>query len=208
VKAAPTRLSGEATGRRGAAARAVASPRPSSRSAAALGLDDVERLVRLVAETGIGEIALKMGGVEVRIVRAGGDAGRAGDAPQVHFLPMAGPGSPPWPTGALLTGAPAPAAPAGAATSSAPAAPVEEEEGLHVLTASMVGTFYRRPHPEAQAFVKEGDVIKKGQVVCILEAMKIMNEIEADVAGTVVRILAEDGQPVEYGEQLMVVRPL
>jgi acetyl-CoA carboxylase biotin carboxyl carrier protein len=77
-----------------------------------------------------------------------------------------------------------------------------------VVTAAMVGTFYRRPNPEAQPFVDEGDVVKKGQVICILEAMKIFNEIECDVAGTVVRIFADEGQAVEYGEKLMAIRPL
>ena len=84
----------------------------------------------------------------------------------------------------------------------------EDEENLHVITASMVGTFYRRPNPEADNFVSEGDVIKKGQVICILEAMKILNEIEAEVSGTVVKVFPEDAQPVEYGEPLFAVRPL
>ena len=77
-----------------------------------------------------------------------------------------------------------------------------------MITASMVGTFYRRPNPEASPFVTEGDVVKKGQVICSLEAMKILNEIESEASGTVVKVFAEDGQPVEYGEKLFALRPL
>ena len=70
----------------------------------------------------------------------------------------------------------------------------------------MVGTFYRRPNPEAAAFVKEGDSVRKGQVICVLEAMKILNEIECDVGGTIVKVHAEDAQPVEFGEKLFTIR--
>ncbi len=78
----------------------------------------------------------------------------------------------------------------------------EKNENIHVIEAPLVGTFYRAPAPGAEPFVKEGDFVEKGQTLCIIEALKVMNEIESDVAGRVVKILAEDGQPVEYGQPL------
>ena len=85
------------------------------------------------------------------------------------------------------------------------AAPVEDKS--HVVTSPFVGTFYRRPNPDSPEYVKIGDRVKKGQVLCIVEAMKLMNEIEADVAGTVVAVLVDDGQPVEYAQALFKIDP-
>ena len=174
--------------------------------------EDIERLVRLVAETGVAEVEVKQAGVQVRVSRTPGvEAGAA--PPQVHVVPVGGAAPAPWPAAAAPAPAPqaaaAPQAPAAAPATGAPEAAAEEEdEELHVITAQMVGTFYRRPNPEAEAYVSEGDVIKKGQVICILEAMKILNEIEAEISGTIVKVLAEDAQPVEYGEPLFAVRPV
>ena len=75
------------------------------------------------------------------------------------------------------------------------------------MTSPIVGTFYRAANPDAEPFVKVGDVVEKGQTLCIVEAMKLMNEIEADVAGTIVEIFPQNGQPVEYGEQLFAIQP-
>ncbi len=82
----------------------------------------------------------------------------------------------------------------------------ESEAGLHIITSPIVGTFYRSPNPESPVFVNEGDRISKGQVLCIIEAMKLMNEIESEVDGIVVRIFPSNGQPVEYGEKLFAVK--
>jgi acetyl-CoA carboxylase biotin carboxyl carrier protein len=98
---------------------------------------------------------------------------------------------------------PAAATPGTAAPAAAPA-PSEE---LHVIKSPIVGTFYSAPNPESEPFVKVGDVVEIGQTVCIIEAMKLMNEIEADVSGEVVSILVENGQPIEYGEHLFAIRP-
>ena len=110
--------------------------------------------------------------------------------------------------------APSPVAPAVpmpiAPTAPAPATPAPAEktdDGLHEVLSPMVGTFYRSPSPEADPFVSEGDRIESGQTVCIIEAMKIMNEIPADVQGEVVEILVGDGQPVEYNQALFKIRP-
>ncbi len=82
---------------------------------------------------------------------------------------------------------------------------VETTQKYHVLKSPLVGTFYRSPSPGAPPFVEEGDVVSKGQVVCIIEALKVMNEIESDVNGKIVKILVENGQPVEYGQELMYI---
>lgn len=159
-----------------------------------MNFEEIEKLVRLVAETDLAEVEIKRSGVHVRISR---QLAAAASGP-VHVYPMQGVQQQ-WPA----VSGPAQAAPVGAA--SAPA--VIEESGLHVITATMVGTFYRRPNPEAPPFIKEGDSVRKGQIICLLEAMKILNEIEADVSGTVVKVFAEDAQPVEFGEKLFAIRP-
>ena len=148
-----------------------------------MNFDQIERLMRLMADTDFAEVEIRQGGVHVRISR---QAAAQAPAPAL---------------------APAPAVSAAPSAAAAPPVVVDEDAGLHVVRATMVGTFYRRPNPEAPAFAKEGDVVRKGQVICILEAMKILNEIECDVSGTIVRILAEDGQPVEFGEKLFAIRP-
>ena len=84
---------------------------------------------------------------------------------------------------------------------------VEEGEKLHEIKSPIVGTFYRRPYPGAEPYVKEGDHVTKGQVLCIVEAMKIMNEIESDVDGTIVKIIPEDASPVGYGDTLFLIKP-
>ena len=110
--------------------------------------------------------------------------------------------------------APAPVAPAApmpiAPTAPAPAAPTPAEatdDGLHEVLSPMVGTFYQAPSPEADPFVRKGDRIESGQTLCIIEAMKILNEIPADIQGEVVEILVGDGQPVEYNQVLLKIRP-
>ena len=103
--------------------------------------------------------------------------------------------------------APMPIAPAPTAPTAEPAPAEKTDDGLHEVLSPMVGTFYRSPSPEADPFVNEGDGIESGQTVCIIEAMKIMNEIPADVQGEVVEILVDDGQPVEYNQALFKIRP-
>ena len=146
-------------------------------------IEEIERLIELVSRNDIDSLELKTGGVEIRISKE-----RKG----------------------VTVVAPAARAEAPARGQHALAAPSEpaagdDEEGLYILTASMVGTFYRAPNPGAPPFVEVGDVVRKGQVLCILEAMKIMNEVESDVVGRVARIYAEEGQPVEFGERLFAL---
>lgn len=101
--------------------------------------------------------------------------------------------------------APAHAAPA--AHAPAPAAPRVEEEKVHIVKSPFVGTFYRRANPDAPEYVKVNDKVKRGSVLCIIEAMKLMNEIESDIAGTLLAVLAEDGAPVEYDQPLFKIAP-
>jgi len=82
----------------------------------------------------------------------------------------------------------------------------DDEEGLHIISSPIVGTFYRAPNPDADPYSKVGDYVEKGQTLCIIEAMKLMNEIECDARGTIVRVVPENAQAVEYGEQLFVIR--
>jgi acetyl-CoA carboxylase biotin carboxyl carrier protein len=145
----------------------------------------VKKLIELLEESGIAEIEIKEGEEAVRISRL--PAGYAPHMPSVS-APVAGHAS-------------APAAPA-AAREEAAAKPRPDE---HVVTAPMVGTFYAAPTPGAKAFVEIGDEVKIGQVLCIIEAMKMMNQIEADKAGRVTSIMAKNGDPVEFGQPLFVI---
>lgn len=95
---------------------------------------------------------------------------------------------------------------AAADTQPTPADTVVTDEDMYFVNSPIVGTFYRAPNPDADPYVKVGDFVEQGQTLCIVEAMKLMNEIESDVSGTIVKVLPENAQPVEYGEQLFVVR--
>ncbi|QRN99714.1 acetyl-CoA carboxylase biotin carboxyl carrier protein [Archangium violaceum] len=125
----------------------------------------------------------------------------------VHAAPVSPSVSPAPVVAAPVSAAPVASAPVMAHAPAAVAAPAAEKPG-HVVTSPFVGTFYRTPAPEQPAFVDVGTVVKKGQVLCIIEAMKLMNEIEADVAGRVAEILVENGQPVEFGQALFRIEPV
>ena len=159
---------------------------------------ELKELIDFLVERDISEFELERGDVKVRVKR-GLDAHTAVVIPQSHPA-VAGPTVVPPHTQAAAT--PAPAASAAPPTP-APAA----EEDLHTVKSPIVGTFYESPAPGAPPFVKPGDVVRAGQVLCIIEAMKLMNEIESDVSGEVVRRLVPNGQPVEYGQPLFAIRP-
>ncbi len=150
-----------------------------------MDLRKLKTLIELVENSGIAELELTEGEEHVRISRASSVA-----APMQHVYAAA-------PLAAAPAPAPAAAAPAAPAT---PAVP----EG-HVVKSPMVGSFYRSPSPGAKAFVDVGQSVNAGDTLCIIEAMKLLNEIEAEVGGTVKEILVENGQPVEYGQPLFVV---
>ena len=153
--------------------------RGSARGPAAFSIDQV---VELAVRHNLAELEVEAAGTRIRIVR---EHAPAASGPRVE------------------------AAPAIAAPLQQPA-PESVESTAHLLTveAPMVGTFYRSPKPDAPPFVTEGDVVKEGQVICIVEAMKLMNEIEARVAGRIAKVVVENGQPVEFGQALFLVEPL
>jgi acetyl-CoA carboxylase biotin carboxyl carrier protein len=148
----------------------------------------IKKLIELLEESGIAEIEIKEGEEALRISRMS-TATTVAHVPNVASLPLAAP-----------LPVPTQAAPATAA-----AAVPKAKGNEHVITAPMVGTFYGAPSPGAKPFVEIGDEIKVGQVLCIIEAMKMMNQIEADKAGRVTSIMARNGDPVEFGQPLFVV---
>lgn len=153
-----------------------------------MDLRKLKKLIDLVEESGISELELTEGEEKVRISRnlpQGQNVVYAQAAPVVHHAPAAV------------------AAPAAAPAAEAPAAPAAIEG--HVIKSPMVGTFYRSPSPEAKAFVDVGSTVSVGDTLCIIEAMKLLNEIECDHAGVIKAILVENGQPVEYGEPLFII---
>ena len=143
-----------------------------------LPLEEVERLVDLVRESGVGEIRIRRGEVEVRV--------KASPAPQRE------PGVGEQPV---------------RESAEQPGEPSSELDGLHAVRSPLVGTFYRAPAPGEDPYVEVGDSVKAGQVLCIVEAMKLMNEISADISGEVVEVLAENAEGVEYDQPLFYLRP-
>ena len=163
-----------------------------------MNLKEIKELIDLITEKGISEFELERAGVRLKISRNAGS--RSADAvvqPTESGPPAALRGSSVPP---LVSGAPGSPAPL---ETPAPG-PVEE---LHVVRSPMVGTFYAGPLQGSSLFVQAGDRVQPGQVLCIIEAMKLMNEIEAEIAGEVVKCYVENGQPVEYGEPLFELRP-
>jgi acetyl-CoA carboxylase biotin carboxyl carrier protein len=154
-----------------------------------MNLDDIKQLLELVREHDLTEFELEQDGLKMRVRKAGQDVIVShAAAPVMH------------------THAPAPVAmPAAPAAAAAPA-PVEEGTPLAVIKAPIVGTVYRAPEPGARPFAEVGTIVKKGQVLCIIEAMKLMNEIECDVDGEVVGVYVDNGQPVQFGDRIFTIR--
>jgi acetyl-CoA carboxylase biotin carboxyl carrier protein len=161
---------------------------------------ELKELIEFLIEKDIAEFELERGDVKVKIKRAGEHMVVHPHAePRFYAVPAAPP--PAAEIGAVpVAGTTTPAAPA------APPAPAPEEN-LQAVKSPIVGTFYEAPSPGAPPFVKVGDQVEVGQVLCIVEAMKLLNEIESDVAGEIVKKLATNGQPIEYGQELFAIRP-
>jgi acetyl-CoA carboxylase biotin carboxyl carrier protein len=165
--------------------------KPNPPAPAGLAWNEIERVLKLMAKHGLEEFEYSDGAMQVRLKKASGNP-HATIAPADSAIPSTAPESP------------APTPPS-APPAALPAQPPEEK--LHIVKSPIVGTYYAAPNPGAPPFVQVGDPISVGQVLCIIEAMKLMNEIESDVAGEIARILVENGQPVEYGEPLFAIRP-
>src|SRR5579864_2026549 len=162
---------------------------------------ELRELIEFIIEKDIAEFELERGDLKVRIRRAAAPQAApatAQVAPVALLAPVVGPAVQPAATHAA-------AGPASATPSRPPAE--AEEAGLHTIQSPIVGTFYESPSPGSPPFVKAGDVVENGQVLCIIEAMKLMNEIEADVSGEIVKRLVNNGQPVEYAQGLFSIRP-
>ncbi|MDA0267193.1 MAG: acetyl-CoA carboxylase biotin carboxyl carrier protein [Cyanobacteria bacterium] len=155
-----------------------------------LNVSELRELVAALNQTDISELILKSGDFELTLRKPGAMTVVAAPAPEVAVPVVAAPAP-----------ATTPAAPA-----SAPVPPPTVDPNLVEITSPMVGTFYRSPAPDEAVFVEQGDRIKTGQTVCIIEAMKLMNELEAEISGEIVEILVENAQPVEFGQPLMRVR--
>jgi len=146
-------------------------------------LDDIRKILKLLKGTDITELSFEKDGARIRIKRGKGSVVREVKEEMEPSSPML-----------LSRKADVPVA-------------EPEAQGLFTVTSPIVGTFYRSPSPDAPPFADVGTEVKKGQVLCIIEAMKLMNEIESEVEGTIVRVLVDNGQPVEYGEPLFLVNP-
>jgi acetyl-CoA carboxylase biotin carboxyl carrier protein len=157
---------------------------------------ELKELIEFLIEKDIAEFELERGDVKVRIKRGGDQTLTLASPVTAH-------------SGSAAAGPAASARPATtpAEVSSPPErAPAAEEEKLHVVRSPIVGTFYESPSPGSPPFVKVGDKVEVGQLLCIVEAMKLMNEIESDVGGEIVKKIATNGQPIEYGQELFVIR--
>jgi len=156
-----------------------------------LSFKEIRELIDLVSERGLSAVEVEQAGFRVRIegVRASGNG--VGEMAAYTATALS-----------ASTGAPG-AAPA--ATSPAPSAPAEDKT-LHVITSPIVGTFYRSPSPESDSFAEVGQRVARGKILCIIESMKLMNEIESDVEGEIIEVYPKNGQPVEYGEKLFAIR--
>lgn len=148
-----------------------------------MDIKEIKELIELIRDTGVEEFEMEKAGVRLRVR----NSKPSGVAHGVAAIPVT----------AEVAALPAP---------TAPAVQAKEEEDLHIFRAPIVGTFYLTPKPDAEPFVQVGDRVNQASIVCIIEAMKIFNQIECDVVGEVVEILVENGQPVEYGEPLMKIR--
>jgi acetyl-CoA carboxylase biotin carboxyl carrier protein len=169
----------------------------SAPQASGWNLPEIEQLLDVLAKRGITEFEWKKGPLKVRISR--------GEVRSNNFLPAA---SPEQHQPVEPAASPLPALEPNPALARPPETPAaESKEDLFVVKSPIVGTFFAAPAPNAPPFVKVGDDVAVGQVLCIVEAMKLMNDIESEVAGEVIRIYVENSQPVEYGQSLFAIRP-
>ncbi|MEY3344120.1 MAG: acetyl-CoA carboxylase biotin carboxyl carrier protein [Bacteroidota bacterium] len=153
---------------------------------------EIEELIRFVSKSGVSEVSLEQKDFKITIKNASREVQVVAAAPTV--------------VAAAPVVAPAPAAPAPTAATPPPAK-ANDESKYHVVKSPMIGTFYRQPSPDKANFVNVGDDVKQGQVICIIEAMKLFNEIESDIKGRIVKVLVDNATPVEYDQPLFLVDP-
>lgn len=170
-----------------------ATSRSGNQTSENLGLSEIKQLIELISEKQFNEFELERGNFRLRLSKG---VGKAFAIPTSNDLAAAVQAIVPAP---VATPAPSPAP-------SVASAPVAPEENLHILTSPIVGTFYRSPSPTAAPFVNLGDSVEVDKVVCIIEAMKLMNEIQSDASGVIAKVFVENGQPVEFGQPLFGIR--
>ena len=162
---------------------------------------EIKELIDFLIEKDIAEFELERGDVKLRVKRGGATVVPSSIAAPISAVAPASAAVVVPATASQVGAPPAPA------TTTASVAPAEDESSWQIVRSPIVGTFYESPSPGAPAFVKPGDSIAVGQVICIVEAMKLMNEIESDYAGVIVKSYLSNGQPVEYGQSLFAIRP-
>lgn len=174
-------------------------PRRKGSQSAMLDLEFIQGLIHAIDDSGIDSLEITRAGTRIRVSKtpppAPANPPAGGQPTHVYSVPQAAP-----------SGAPAAAGPSQVAAQSGPAAPARDENVVEIVS-PMVGTFYRSPSPEAPPYVEIGSQVRKGQTLCILEAMKLMNELEAELDGTIRGILVENTDPVEYGQPLFLIEP-
>lgn len=163
-----------------------------------LKIQEIREIIKLIDQSSIQKFTFESDGGKIKLEKNGGQAVTTVTDSPAAPAPVQAPAAPV--AVAAPTPAPAPAAP------EAPAAEVAADETLHKITSPMVGTYYQAASPDAEAYVKKGDKVTAESIVCIVEAMKLFNEIESEVSGEIVEILVQDGQLVEYGQPLFLVR--
>lgn len=154
-----------------------------------MDLKEIQNLIKFVSNTGVAEVKLETGDVKITIRTT-----LEGNTPEITYVQQAAPVQ-------QAMAAPVAAAPA------APAAPAEDNSKFVTIKSPMIGTFYRKPSPDKAPFVEVGSTIGKGDVLCVVEAMKLFNEIEAEISGKIVKILVDDMSPVEFDQPLFLVDP-
>lgn len=164
-----------------------------------MDIKEIQSLIRFVAKSGASEVSLEMEDVKITI-KTTPESTASSEMAMVHHVPVA------QPVAAMVPAAPAPAAPAAPAANSATASQ-DNESKYTMIKSPIIGTFYRKPSPDKPNFVEVGSTVKAGDTLCVIEAMKLFNDIESEVSGKIVKILVDDSSPVEFDQPLFLVDP-
>jgi acetyl-CoA carboxylase biotin carboxyl carrier protein len=170
---------------------------------------ELKRLLDILNETGVTEFEMEKEGIKLKITRGIGSVSMSPENPSSnHYIHRTLTPVIDLPEAVTFPIVPSTASAPPEVVKKAVETPLESQEGIHIIHSPIVGTFYRKPNPNADAYIEVGDKTKVGQILCIVEAMKLMNEIVADVVGEVVKIYTENASPVEYGEPLFAIKTI
>lgn len=165
-------------------------------------LKEIQNLIKFVAKSGVSEVKLEMGDVKITI-RTGAEG--KGDTTNIQQLPNMAPTQQPVVAGAPVAGAPVAETPVAPVEESA--VPAEDDSKYVTIKSPIIGTFYRKSSPDKPVFIEVGDIVGVGDVLCVIEAMKLFNEIESEVSGKIVKVLVDDSSPVEFDQPLFLIDP-